>query len=250
MWKLSYQLVKQFRTVIDCKSQLKVALTLKTSLERFKINLPLINATCNPGFKRRHWKEINRIMESDQHGAPPHNQATHLRDMLKDSKRIERHLDELSEISALASKEYAIEMAVIKMKQDWDKMSFAFAPYKKTDDMFILIAYDDIATLLDDHIVKTNAIKSSPFIKAFELEVNNWFTDLVSKYQQIIRKYQQLIFNNFQKFLLKNRMKDTLEAWIKVQTSWMYLQPIFGSADIRNQMPGQGQMFETLDENW
>ena len=35
------------------------ATTMKARLEKFKINMPLINALCNPGIKERHWQMMN-----------------------------------------------------------------------------------------------------------------------------------------------------------------------------------------------
>uniref|UniRef100_A0A4W3JAI5 Dynein heavy chain linker domain-containing protein n=3 Tax=Callorhinchus milii TaxID=7868 RepID=A0A4W3JAI5_CALMI len=32
--------------------------------------------------------------------------------------------------------------------------------------------------------------------------------------------------------------------------AWLYLEPIFGSEDIRNQIPVEGKMFEVVDRNW
>jgi dynein heavy chain len=37
------------------KGPLRAAATIKAKLEKFKINMPLINALCNPGIKNRHW---------------------------------------------------------------------------------------------------------------------------------------------------------------------------------------------------
>ena len=45
-------------------------------------------------------------------------------------------------------------------------------------------------------------------------------------------------------------MKAILDSWLKVQAAWLYLEPIFGSQDIRRQIPVEGQMFEEVDEHW
>ena len=66
------------------------------------------------------------------------------------------------------------------MKSEWESMSFTFVAYKDTD-LSILAAFDDIQVLLDDHIVKTTTMKNSPFIKAFETEINEWDQRLVSE---------------------------------------------------------------------
>ena len=45
-------------------------------------------------------------------------------------------------------------------------------------------------------------------------------------------------------------MKAILDSWLTVQAAWLYLEPIFGSADIRNQIPVEGKMFEEVDGHW
>jgi dynein heavy chain len=45
-------------------------------------------------------------------------------------------------------------------------------------------------------------------------------------------------------------MKAILDSWLKVQAAWLYLEPIFGSEDIRNQIPVEGKMFEEVDGHW
>ena len=56
---------------------------------------------------------------------------------------LEKYLDDLSEISGQASKEYALEKALGKMKADWEAMNFNFVRYKETD-LHILSSIDDI----------------------------------------------------------------------------------------------------------
>eukprot|EP00959_Pyramimonas_sp_CCMP1952_P087364 1827723-Pyramimonas_sp.AAC.2 len=79
--------------------------------------------------------------------------------------------------------------------------------------------------LLDDHIVKSQAMISSPFAKPFEDKLVPWGAKLV-------------------------RFQDIIDQWLKCQGKWIYLEPIFGSDEIMKQIPKEGMAFRTMDTTW
>ncbi|KAJ3227682.1 Dynein heavy chain 7, axonemal [Clydaea vesicula] len=215
MWRNIYKLVLQFENEA---CPLEVAEITKDQIERFKVHLPLISTICNPGLRERHWKEISAVVgfrfQPDE--------STSLEAVLE--RNLADHMPNLEVISGAATKEYSFEKALQKMYVEWQNIEFVTIEYRDTG-THILSSVEDIQTLLDDHIVKTQTMRGSPFIKAFEEETHIWEEKLIT-------------------------MQEILDEWLKVQSTWLYLEPIFSSEDIMRQMPVEGKRFASVNKTW
>ncbi|KAK6187847.1 hypothetical protein SNE40_005782 [Patella caerulea] len=215
MWRSMYKLTKTFS---DQAGPRRIADSVKGKIDKFKQHMPILQTICNPGIRDRHWD-----MMSDTVGfnIKPEGDIS-LSKMLEYG--LHKHLAKLEEIGAAAAKEYSLEKALEKMKFEWKDLIFEMLPYRDTG-VSILSSVDEIQLLLDDHIVKAQTMRGSPFIKPFEVEMKEWEEKLVL-------------------------MQDIIDEWLKCQATWLYLEPIFSSEDIMAQMPEEGRKFGIVDSYW
>ncbi|XP_035314658.1 dynein heavy chain 12, axonemal isoform X2 [Cricetulus griseus] len=192
--------------------------TVMEQIKAFKEYIPTVSILCNPGMRARHWKQMSEIVGFD---LTP-DSGTTLRKVLK--LNLAPYLEKFEVISAGASKEFSLERALNSMMATWDDISFHISLYRDTG-VCILSSVDEIQAILDDQIIKTQTMRGSPFIKPFENEIKAWEDRLI-------------------------RIQETIDEWLKVQAQWLYLEPIFCSEDIMQQMPEEGRQFQTVDRHW
>ena len=68
--------------------------------------------------------------------------------------------------------------------------------------------------------------------------------------QELRQAFTRNVTPAWQLHRLHNTDRDTIEAWVRCQGQWMYLQPIFDSPDIMKQMPGEAKRFKNVNSAW
>ena len=222
MWfKTAYKMSKMFD---QQPVQHKVATDMLEAMRNFNKYLPLIESCCHPAFEVRHWNLIfGEHMDLDLDSLPEFNDYSMSLKQLEE-QGVMQHIEIIQEVSAGAQKEYSLRSTLNAMKREWEPIEFDAMEYKETG-THILRDLDEIQTLLDDHIMKTQAVRGSPFCRPFERECRDWEARLLY-------------------------IQESLDQVLMCQKQWLYLEPIFASEDIVRQMPAEAKKFKSVDERW
>uniref|UniRef100_K3WFJ4 Uncharacterized protein n=1 Tax=Globisporangium ultimum (strain ATCC 200006 / CBS 805.95 / DAOM BR144) TaxID=431595 RepID=K3WFJ4_GLOUD len=214
-WKSSYKLSKTLME--EAPGSAEVALTLRERTEEFKAYLPVIQSLASPALQERHWENLRQKI-----GFEETEEELTLSILLE--KGITQHIETVQEIGTFAEKEYSLQKNLNAMIAEWEKIEFQCVPYRETG-TYLIRSTDDIIAMLDDHLVKTQTMRGSPYIKCIEKDCKAW--------EKKLQYSQQL-----------------LDEWMACQRTWLYLEAIFNSEDIMRQMPTEARRFASVDALW
>ena len=203
---------------MELVEQVNIVDTIKNQVNAFRPEVPLIVSLRNPGMRERHWAQLVDTLKVDLLPIDEKTTEQILAFNMKDK------MDLIEKVGESAAKEYQIEQALDKMEKEWESIDLQIAPYKETG-TGVLKGIDDLNTVLDEQITMAQTIMFSAFKGPFEERIEDWNRKLCC-------------------------ISDLLEVWVAVQRNWLYLQPIFESADINRQLPVEGKKFSIVDKNW
>jgi dynein heavy chain len=206
-------------------SSAEVAETLKDRSKEFMQYLPLISSLASPALEERHWEHLSAKISTKlgkEVKIEGDNEELTLQQLVDMGLATEIEL--LQSVCVGAEKEHSLKKNMETMKEEWGSVEILVNAYKETG-THLIGGIDEIITLLDDHLVKVQTMRGSPFIKPIEAECKEWEQKL---------QYAQAL----------------LDEWSGCQRTWMYLEPIFGSDDIMRQMPTEARRFKSVDALW
>lgn len=124
------------------------------------------------------------------------------------------HAAKIAELTDNAKKELKIEVQLQEIERIWkgdpvSDLEVVSQPSASSHETYFKVAStENIYQLIDDHMVKLNNMKSSPYYKQFEDKIDLWETNITT-------------------------VTETLELLLSVQGKWSYLESIFkGQAEI------------------
>jgi len=131
---------------------------------------------------------------------------------------------EIMEILTIAQGEMALEVFLTQVRDRWTKQELDLVLYQNR--VRLIRGWDNLFTVLDDHLGGLVLMKSSPYYRA------------VNEFQEEGKLWEDRL----------TRLRAAFDSWVDVQRRWIYLEGIFfGSSDIKAQLPTEWSRFKNVD---
>eukprot|EP00928_Gymnodinium_smaydae_P068050 TRINITY_DN5109_c0_g7_i1.p1 TRINITY_DN5109_c0_g7~~TRINITY_DN5109_c0_g7_i1.p1 ORF type:complete len:4115 (+),score=1184.64 TRINITY_DN5109_c0_g7_i1:176-12520(+) len=219
------QVLASFRVVFNLSKSLpkdEVVAKIKESIEEWRDRMPAIMDLGNNAMRPRHWEKLFRKINLPWKGP---SSVTSMQLSMLDANGIFDHREFISEVSANASGEFALEQSLEQVINAWADMLLPIGNHRNQKDLWILGDLADIITLCEDHSVTIATMMGSRFIHGIREKVEVWEKKV-------------------------NVASDVIDEWYQVQRAWMYLENIFSAEDIQQQLPSEAAKFKQVDKFW
>lgn len=207
--------------VVDDEDNNEILQVVAKKIDNMKELMPLLTALCNKHLKDKHWVQILELIEGGTNLLG--KQFINFQELI--GLNLKRHFDTIEDISARASGEFSIEQDLEKIKREWLDTNLTLIPYREFRDKFILGGVAELFEKLEDNLLKIQAMLSSKFAVEIRESLQVWERKL-------------------------SLIHETLEEWLQFQQQWMYLENVFGAADIQKQLPTEYAKFFAMDKFW
>ncbi|TPX53528.1 hypothetical protein SeMB42_g00716 [Synchytrium endobioticum] len=216
--KFTKRLSKIVKDVADPPPE--VLRNLQERLAQLVKTVPIVSDLKSPALRPRHW---NHLMEETGKIFDSVSEDFTLARIMA----LEFNAEVVSQVAMSATEESLIEMSLEAIDAAWTKMDLTMVPFKDERKLgfYKIQSTDDIMQLVEDQQVKLSAIKCSKYVAAFEEQVELWEQVLVD-------------------------IIDSIDALLSVQSTWLYLESIFATDDIKKQLPKESAFFEKVNKTW
>jgi dynein heavy chain len=209
----------------DFPDTAQVAREVRKKVDGFAQYLPLIRCFLEESIRDEDWQQIQKVVEPAIPPEVPFDQSEIIVAEYIVEYNLNQFVGEIEDITMRAEKKYGLRKKLIEYRNEMKEFRIEQKPYKSSD-TFILQNFDDVMAKLDEVIVGTQTMLGSSYMKGnLQLDCKKWERQL-------------------------NDASELMEAMIKTQRDWMYLEPIFASGDISETMPKEYKMFMDVDAHW
>ena len=183
--------------------------------------LPVVRDLKSTSLLPRHWSEINRILG---HEMPIEEDLDFNIGKLLQLKAAD-HRDEVAVVANKASQESQLQNQLDGVISTWAELKLPLNQHPENKDVYVLGNLEDLMTELDNSLMTMGTILGSSFVEPLRDLVTAWNDKL-------------LLFS------------DTLGEWATCQRSWLYLESVFTSPDIKRQLANDATEFAKVDRGW
>lgn len=192
---------------------------VRAQIDEWKATMPVILDLGNKSMRTKHWEAMFAYVGHVFVQGDP-------LDLVKiRAINLLGHKDLIADTVATAVGEHAISTALASTRSTWEVLDLSLAPYRDSNDAFVLVQLDGLIANLEDSQLTLQTMQSSRFVANFKDEVDDWVRRLT------------LVGN-------------VLDSWATCQTTWTELEPIFTSPDILKQLPNEARRFADADRSW
>ena len=194
------------------------------SLSHFKRYGPMLRTLRTKGLGARHWRMIGRKLSEDKTRTPQIDP-----DILSDPSNItlyrliilelydEEKLKTIKQICEIATKEYAVQLALETLDKEMKAVEFEFS-VQSDGETVVVTRLPDLISMFEEFFLRVSVLKTNPHIR-------NFYENL-----QAIEK------------IIKNVM-ELITEWAVFQRNFVYLNGIFVLEEITKSLPAESKFF-------
>ena len=191
---------------------------LKELVETFKEAMPIVKACRAEELLPEHWDAINDLIPNGK--IDIEREDFTLLSLIE--LEVNEYQDDIVAISRRAIGEAKLKVDLAKLQELWKQQLLVVKVYKDRDGVFVLDQIDDLYTFLDENLANINMIRGNQYKAVVEKEAERLRKELIT-------------------------MNSVTEDLLTLQKSWMYLENIFSSSEIKKVLQQESSMFDKID---
>ncbi len=209
--------MEEMRSLPNKIRQFDAYVSLHETIKSYLAGHAVLSDLKTDALKDRHWKTIFKRLGITV-------QISQLTVGLLWAKGITKRRKEIAEILTVAQGEMALEQFLGQVRDRWMRQELELVLYQSR--VRLIKGWDNLFTVLDDHLGGLVLMKSSPYYRA------------VREFQEEGKMWEERL----------TKLRGAFDSWVEVQRRWVYLEGIFfGSADIKAQLPAEWSRFRNID---